>query len=599
MLRLTPLLLVACTQRVPSPDVPDPLDIEDPPCPELQVWHLDHDEDGFGDLAKTKEACSRPFGYTADATDCDDDDAGTYPGAIEVCDGVDRDCDGIVDGPNSVDATGWHPDADGDGYGDAITAVYACERPEGLSRDRRDCDDADPDVHPGASDPACDGIDQDCAGALDTEAAQIRGQVFDTLAIALEAVHDGDVVYACAGVHPVSTRIEGDLHLVGVATDPGQVVLDGGSARRILDVDGDALTLENLTLRNGAAQTGDGGALRAVVRRLHVERVVFTGNRAATDGGALSARLDGDAIDATLTGVVFEGNHAADDGGAAAIHLARSDYVTLEDAVFRDNTAGGSGGGIRLTGGENTAVISARDVLALDHTAGMDGGWLSARSFQHVIVRLNDVDVRRASAGQRGGLIALDAPGDAKLDITNGTLSAGAAGVAGGLIAHRGDFTLDLKLHGVDLESGTAPVGGLARVQTGGTGHLDWLDATLHHGEASAGSALYLTGSSTGFTGTMARVGVYRNRGGPALQVDPDMVLVGTAGFAMTLGSVVDNEAGGVSVPSAFDVDTTLTDLGTGTDDNGPFDVRVAGEAYRWDGAVSVHCEDGVCETKE
>lgn len=79
------------------------------------------------------------------------------------CNGVDDDCDGVTDEPDEVLLVGWM-DRDGDrfGGGDALEGCAA------LSADLwtgGDCDDADPDVHPGAWDRVGDGLDADCSGA--------------------------------------------------------------------------------------------------------------------------------------------------------------------------------------------------------------------------------------------------------------------------------------------------------------------------------------------------------------------------------------------------------------------------------------------------
>lgn len=84
-------------------------------------------------------------GFTAE-TDCDDHDAGVYPGAPEFCDdGLDQDCSG-GDLP-CADC----PDEDRDGYASADCGG-------------RDCDDRDAGVYPGAAETCGDGRDQDCDG---------------------------------------------------------------------------------------------------------------------------------------------------------------------------------------------------------------------------------------------------------------------------------------------------------------------------------------------------------------------------------------------------------------------------------------------------
>ena len=141
-----------------SVDESDALDATD--------YYLDADGDGYGDSSSTQPGCSQPTGYVLDASDCDDSDTNTYPGANEYCDTVDNDCDGTVDEPNALDASIWFTDADGDGYGDSGSSQSACTQPSGAVADDTDCDDGDSKAYPGA-DEYCDGVDNDCDNLTD------------------------------------------------------------------------------------------------------------------------------------------------------------------------------------------------------------------------------------------------------------------------------------------------------------------------------------------------------------------------------------------------------------------------------------------------
>jgi len=135
------------------------------------TWYADGDSDGYGDASTSAEACSAPSGYVSSGvdSDCDDGDAGSYPGADEYCDGADNDCDGTVD-DSPVDASTWYIDADGDSYGATTYTTDACDQPSGYVADSSDCDDASGAAHPGAGE-YCDGIDNDCDGAVDEDDA--------------------------------------------------------------------------------------------------------------------------------------------------------------------------------------------------------------------------------------------------------------------------------------------------------------------------------------------------------------------------------------------------------------------------------------------
>ncbi|SFB58686.1 HYR domain-containing protein, partial [Algoriphagus aquimarinus] len=103
------------------------IDGEDPNAIGLTTYYRDQDGDGFGNASDTIQSCSTPVGYVTNDQDCDDSDDTIFPGASELCDGKDNNCDGLIDGedPNAIGLTTYYRDQDGDGFGNAADEIQS------------------------------------------------------------------------------------------------------------------------------------------------------------------------------------------------------------------------------------------------------------------------------------------------------------------------------------------------------------------------------------------------------------------------------------------------------------------------------------------
>ena len=111
----------------------------------LNTFFKDQEADGFGSDDDVAVACEAPQGYDPNGSDCNDEEASIFPGATEICDEVDNDCNELVDdGVGEV----HYQDLDGDGFGDPMVSMVACFQPNGYVLDSTDCDDNDPLINP-------------------------------------------------------------------------------------------------------------------------------------------------------------------------------------------------------------------------------------------------------------------------------------------------------------------------------------------------------------------------------------------------------------------------------------------------------------------
>jgi hypothetical protein len=114
-------------------------------------WWIDRDGDGFGSWYSFLDSPAQPPGYVGNHGDCMDTDPSVNHGvSTDPKDGLDNDCDGVVDEDRGTVRN--YPDADGDGWGATKTEpVWSTTAIAGDATRTGDCNDNDPTVHPGTS----------------------------------------------------------------------------------------------------------------------------------------------------------------------------------------------------------------------------------------------------------------------------------------------------------------------------------------------------------------------------------------------------------------------------------------------------------------
>ncbi|MFT7621604.1 MAG: hypothetical protein ACI9WU_000768 [Myxococcota bacterium] len=130
------------------------------------IYNKDKDQDGWG-VNANKCQCGKTAPFTATKSgDCNDSDANVFPGALEVCNSQDDNCDGATDPEGASGCQTFFKDADQDGFGvSANKCLCTGAAPHNASK-KGDCNDSNASIKPGAPE-GCNGADDDCDGSTD------------------------------------------------------------------------------------------------------------------------------------------------------------------------------------------------------------------------------------------------------------------------------------------------------------------------------------------------------------------------------------------------------------------------------------------------
>jgi len=524
------------------------------------MWYADADLDGFGDALVPLEACEQPPGHVADNTDCDDLQPLSRPGLAEVCDGLDNDCDTVVDNDDAVDAQTWYNDSDADGYGDPTDSLTSCAQPTTYVADNTDCNDADPARNPGtvwyadadgdgfgagvglpacgqpsgfvAASGDCDDTDEyafpgavelcderpnDCDTALtwaptdedDTASWVAEDGTWSDSSFAagtpinpVAATFDSHgTLWMCDGTYYVNLTLERDIAVIG-RNGSAMTVLDGALSGSVITRTGGSRTvdLRGLTLTAGSAL--EGGGIHTTGGFLNLTDVQVINNVAAVDGGGIYLSN----TDMTTTSTVISGNTAGDGGGGLrGMGVA---IVTLTDSEISSNNANGQGGAGRT---DPAIDILLDNVLVDGNTAAAGGGGFRSTGTLTLIGSM--FSDNQVSAGSGGAVNFNTGVFDATDTVfaDNGASDRGGAIYASGgaltvtdstVVANSADFGGGFAGQGATFTLDTVDVFNNDAPSGGGAVHLNGMplistDSVLQGNTSSVGGAIFLTNAAT------------------------------------------------------------------------------------------------------
>ena len=451
---------------------------------EGDTWYVDADGDTFGDATAAGTLfCSDPgAGWSAVNTDCLDSNAAVNSTAVEICDGIDNDCDGDVD----FDDTDLPPsdqfwvDADGDGFGDTNAASSDTCVP-GYASISGDCNDSNVAINPGAVELWGNDVDENCDGRSPKADVYVSGDgvppvsgapTFSTITAAIQAVFTGQTIAVAPGTYPENITFAGKNIVLVSMYGPYETIIDGKAAGSVVlfsQGETSAARLEGFTLQNGTGTPGNrcgfspgfsyGGGICMTGSSPSIVGNIVSRNVVDGSGGGVYAE-DGNPV---FQGNLFVENSAYYDG--AGLNLSNTACDFHWNNVY-ENVAGRSGGGlvVNATSCHFTNNIISYNVAYADIAPGQDFGDIGGAGViltdTDESIWTNNIIASNESDGDGGGFYIATA--ETTITLVNNTVvnNVSPESDGGGIYLFTGDLILKNNI----IAFNQAPVGGNLQV---------------------------------------------------------------------------------------------------------------------------------------